>query len=77
PFCLAIACLTVEAACDLLQPTIMAKIIDVGVKEKQMDYIISMGAKMLMVTGVGALAAVSRNIISSNVSQKFGADLRS
>lgn len=77
PFCLAIACLTVEAACDLFQPTIMAKIIDVGVKEKQMDYIISMGAKMLMVTGVGALAAVSRNIISSNVSQQFGAELRS
>lgn len=76
PFCLAIACLTAEAACDLLQPTIMAKIIDVGVKEKQMDYIISMGTKMLMVTGIGALAAVSRNIISSNVSQKFGADLR-
>lgn len=76
PFCLAIACLTAEAACDLLQPTIMAKIIDVGVKEKQMDYIISMGTKMLMVTGLGALAAVSRNIISSNVSQKFGADLR-
>lgn len=77
PFCLAVACLTVEAASDLMQPTIMAKIVDIGVAGKQMDYVIRMGLIMLMITVVGALGAVSRNIISSNVSQKFGAELRS
>lgn len=76
-FCLAVAFLTVEAACDLLQPTIMAKIIDVGVKGRRPDYVLYFGGIMLAVTGLGAFGAVSRNIISSNVSQRFGAELRS
>ena len=75
-FCIAVACLTVEAGCDLMQPTIMSKIIDVGVAGKNMDYILKMGGVMLFVTLVGATSAVSRNIISSNVSQKFGTELR-
>ena len=31
---------------------------------------------MLLVTGIGAIAAVTRNILSSRVSQRFGAELR-
>ncbi|MDF2716017.1 MAG: putative transport protein, partial [Paenibacillus sp.] len=76
-FCVAVAFLTVEAACDLLQPTIMAKIIDVGIAESRMDYVLSMGGLMLLITAIGALGATSRNIISSRVSQKFGTELRS
>ncbi|WP_061994384.1 ABC transporter ATP-binding protein [Clostridium sp. ATCC 25772] len=75
-FCIAIICLTLEAACDLMQPTIMSKIIDIGVKNKQMDFILKMTILMLGITVLGALSAVSRNIISSTVSQKFGAELR-
>ncbi len=77
PFCLAVACLTVEATCDLMQPTIMSKIVDVGVKNKNLDFVLKMGAVMLGVTALGALAAVSRNILASIVSQKFGTELRS
>lgn len=77
PFCVATACLTLEAVCDLMQPTIMSNIVDIGVQGKQLGYVIRMGALMLMITGLGAVAAVSRNILSSNVSQKFGAELRS
>lgn len=75
-FCIAIICLTLEATCDLMQPTIMSKIIDIGVKNKQMDFILKMTILMLGITVLGALSAVSRNIISSTVSQKFGAELR-
>ncbi|WBW95640.1 ABC transporter ATP-binding protein [Oceanirhabdus sp. W0125-5] len=75
-FCLAIVCLTVEALCDLMQPTIISKIVDIGVAEKRMDYVINKGLLMLMITAIGAMGAISRNIISSNVSQKFGAELR-
>jgi len=75
-FCAAVMCLTLEAFCDLMQPTIMSKIVDVGVAEKQMGYVIKMGGLMLMVAAIGAAAAVSRNIIASNVSQRFGAELR-
>ena len=77
PFCLGVACLTLEAVCDLMQPTIMAKIVDIGVVGRKMDYVLHMGAVMLMITGLGAMAAVGRNIISNNVSQRFGAELRS
>lgn len=76
-FCAGVAFLTLEAICDLMQPTIMAKIVDVGVADKNMNYIVQMGEIMLVVTLIGALAAVSRNFLASNVSQKFGSELRS
>ncbi|WP_347460022.1 ABC transporter transmembrane domain-containing protein [Clostridium pasteurianum] len=75
-FCLAIAFLTLEAGCDLMQPTIMSKIVDVGVVNRQMDYVLKMGAVMLMITALGALAACGRNFLSSSISQKFSADIR-
>ncbi|MCM0648179.1 ABC transporter ATP-binding protein/permease [Clostridium swellfunianum] len=76
PFCIALSFLMLEAIADLLQPTIMSKIIDVGVKGKDLNYVLKMGGLMLLVTGFGAISAVTRNIVSSNVSQKFGAELR-
>jgi ATP-binding cassette subfamily B protein len=76
-FFLAIVFLILEACCDLLQPTIMSKIIDVGVKNRQMDYVLKMGAIMLMITALGALSACGRNFLSSSVSQKFSANIRS
>ena len=75
-FCLAIFCLAVEAMCDLMQPTIMSKIVDIGVANKDMDYIVKHGFIMLTITGLGALGASGRNILSGNVSQKFSRDLR-
>lgn len=77
PFLLAVLCLTIEAACDLAQPTIMSRIVDVGVKGRDIDIIMRYGLIMLSVTAIGAVGAISRNIISSTVSQKFGAELRS
>ncbi|MFD7522456.1 ABC transporter ATP-binding protein [Paenibacillus chitinolyticus] len=77
PFSAAVAFLTLEALCDLTLPTLMSKIIDVGVAGKQMDYVWRMGGIMLLVTALGAISASVRNVISSHVSQKFGAELRS
>ncbi|NOU96780.1 ATP-binding cassette domain-containing protein [Paenibacillus sp. LMG 31456] len=76
-FCLAFLCLSAEALCDLLQPAIMAKIIDIGVANSQMDYVWRMGGLMLFITAMGALAASARNIVATQVSQRFGAELRS
>ncbi|HWR42901.1 ABC transporter ATP-binding protein [Sporomusa sp.] len=66
-----------EALCDLLQPTIMASIIDIGVANRDIDYVLYLGGVMLLVTAIGALAATARNIISSTVSQRVGTELRS
>lgn len=76
PFCAALICLIIEAMSDLMQPTIMSKIIDIGVKNKQMQYVLYMGMIMLLITFIGACGAVGRNIISNTVSQKFGSELR-
>lgn len=75
-FWIAVFFVTLEAICDLLQPTLMAKIIDVGIAAKQMNVILQMGGIMLGITAVGALAATVRNVVSSRVSQQLGADLR-
>jgi ATP-binding cassette, subfamily B, multidrug efflux pump len=76
PFSVAVLFLTFEAICDLLQPTIMSRIIDVGVAEKDLSYVYKLGALMLLVTLLGATSASIRNIVSSRVSQNFGAELR-
>lgn len=76
-FSAAVLCLMVEALCDLMQPTIMSKIVDVGVEGRDMNYVLKMGGVMLLVTALGASGAVSRNILATNVSQRFGRDMRS
>jgi len=75
-FICAVSCVFFEAVCDLLQPTIMARIIDVGVKNKQMGEVLNFGLIMLGITVLGAGFAATRNILASKVSQNFGADLR-
>ncbi|MCI1955284.1 MAG: ABC transporter ATP-binding protein/permease [Oscillospiraceae bacterium] len=76
PFLAAALCVLLEALCDLMQPTIMADIIDRGVKNRQIPVILHFGVQMLVITFLGALFATARNILSSRVSQSFGADLR-
>ncbi len=66
-----------EATSDLMMPTILAQIIDKGIKNLDMDYVLRLGGLMLLITAVGAVAASSRNIVASRVSQRFGAELRS
>lgn len=76
PFSIALLFLMLEAICDLMQPTIMAKIIDVGIANRDLDYVLRMGAVMLGVTLLGGVAASTRSILASITSQNFGAELR-
>jgi ATP-binding cassette, subfamily B, multidrug efflux pump len=76
-FSIAVLFLTFEALCDLMQPTIMSKIIDIGVANKDVHYILKMGGIMLLITAFGALSASTRSVLASIVSQNFGAELRS
>lgn len=75
-FLIAVSCVFFEAVCDLLQPTIMAHIIDEGVKSGDIKVVLKFGAFMLLVTLLGACFATARNILAGRVSQSFGADLR-
>src|SRR5208337_328670 len=76
PFLAALACLSVESVCDLLQPTLMSHIVDDGVAARNIALVLHFGLQMLAVAGIGALGAAGRNIISSIVSYRFGAQLR-
>ena len=75
-FAAALAFLSLEAACDLMQPTIMSRVIDRGVVAHDLSVVLALGLGMLAVTALGAFGATMRNLISSRVSQRFGAVLR-
>lgn len=76
PFLAAVLCVTMEAVCDLLSPTLMSHIINTGIDQKILSKVYYWGTLMLVVTLIGACFAVSRNILASKVSQRMGADLR-
>lgn len=75
-FTIAIIFLVLEALVDLILPTIMSFIIDNGVKNNDLDYVLKFSFYMLIITLLGASFAVIRNIKSSIVSQSIGKDLR-
>lgn len=76
PFLIAVFCVALEGICDLLGPTLMANIINIGIEQGSLTEVYYWGSLMLMITGIGACFAVTRNILASKVSQRMGADLR-
>ncbi len=76
PFLIAIVCVTLEAFCDLLGPTLMSRIINTGIEKGKLTQVYHWGSIMLIVTLVGAAFAITRNNLASYVSQRMGADLR-
>ncbi len=75
-FAAALAFLAVESVCDLMQPTIMARIVDTGVAARDPAIVLRLGVVMLGVAGIGAIAATGRNLVASLVSFRFAAQLR-
>lgn len=65
-----------EVAMDLLQPILMASIIDQGVMQNDTDHILHTGLIMLGAAAIGLLGGLGCTIYSSIASQRFGADLR-
>lgn len=76
PFITAVLCVTFEAVCDLLGPTLMSHIINSGIEKSSWNAVLFWGGMMLLVTLAGACFAMVRNYLSSYVSQKTGAELR-
>ena len=65
-----------EALCDLMQPTLIARMINEGVQGGDMQLVFHYAARMLAITGLGMTFAIARSLFSSNTSQRFGRDLR-
>lgn len=65
-----------QSMSDLYLPTLMADIIDKGVVTGDTAYIWKIGAVMLGITGLGALAAIAASYFSSKAAMGLGRDIR-
>jgi ATP-binding cassette subfamily B protein len=68
--------MAVEVFMDILQPTYMSEIIDVGVAQGNIPYIFERGRLMLVVALIGAIGGMSCSIFSSIAGMRFGSQLR-
>lgn len=66
----------IQSMADLFLPTLMADIIDKGVVVGDIPYIWKIGAAMLGVTAVSALAAIVASYFSSKAALGMGRDIR-
>lgn len=65
-----------EVAMDLIQPDLMADIVDNGVLKSDMQLIITVGIKMILLVMVGGLCGVLCGVFTNIAAQNFGNDLR-
>jgi len=76
PFLTGVTCVAFEAFCDLLGPTLMARVVNYGILGSDMSAVLRWSILMLLVVFAGACFAVTRNILAAVTSSRFGADLR-
>lgn len=76
-FCiLAPLCMMGEVAMDLIQPDMMADIVDNGVLKGDISLIISVGLKMILTVILGGLSGILCGVFANVVTQGFANDLR-
>ena len=66
----------IETAISLILPSIMSSIVDIGIKQGDMPYIIRCGIIMLALSAVAAVCGVLCARQSSKAAQGFGSNLR-
>lgn len=66
----------IEVSGELLQPKIMSKIVDIGIVNGDIDYIIKNGILMLVISVIGGFGGIGCMIFAAKASQNFGADVR-
>lgn len=65
-----------EVAMDLLQPDLMARIVDEGVLKNDLQLILSVGLKMILFVLLGGFSGVLCGVFANIAAQGFGNDLR-
>lgn len=68
--------MVVEVFMDLLQPTLMASIVNNGIMKNDMAQIVTTGLLMLGAAAIGVLGGAGCSVFSGYASQNFGNDLR-
>lgn len=65
-----------EVAMDLLQPTLLSNIIDIGVANKDLNYVLITGLKMIIVAIIGLFAGMACSFLAAVASIKLGEEVR-
>jgi ATP-binding cassette, subfamily B, multidrug efflux pump len=68
--------MTLEVTMDLMQPLLVARIVDKGIAQNDMSVVIQTGLIMVGCAVIGALGGMSNGIFAELTVQGFGADLR-
>lgn len=68
--------MVVEVVSELLQPKLMTKIVNIGIANGDMHYILKIGGLMLLIAILGILGGIGCLVFASLTSQNFGADIR-
>jgi ABC-type multidrug transport system, ATPase and permease components len=65
-----------EVSMDLLQPTLLSKIIDIGIANTNQNYIFVTGLKMILAAVFGIIGGAGCSVFATIASVKFGQNLR-
>lgn len=65
-----------EVAMDLLQPTLLSNIIDIGVKNHDLNYVLITGLKMIIAAIVGLFAGAGCSFLAAIASIKLAEEVR-
>lgn len=73
---LGVACKVVEVVFDLVTPMVVARMIDRGVANRDMAYVMQMGALLLLFAVVGYAFTLACQRLAANVAQGMGTTIR-
>lgn len=65
-----------QVLADLYLPTLMADIVDIGLMNKDINYILKIGVVMLLIAATGAACAILATYLSAKTAMGFGQILR-
>ncbi|HDX9630152.1 TPA: ABC transporter ATP-binding protein [Bacillus cereus] len=68
--------MVLEVAMDLIQPTIMQHIIDVGIANRDLNYVIKMGILMIGAAALGLVGGLGCMMYSTKAAVNFATDIR-
>ena len=68
--------LIVQAYCDLTLPSYTANIVDIGIQNADVNYIMDVGFLMLIMVAISVFATIGVSYFSSRVSSGYAKDLR-
>jgi ATP-binding cassette subfamily B protein len=68
--------MVLEVAMDLIQPTIMQHIIDIGIANRDLNYVIKMGLLMIGAAALGLIGGLGCMMYSTKAAVNFATDIR-